>query len=56
MIYKFVLLKKNLGLIWVMDLILGGSDLMRTEGVSCSNLVRLIKIQWSGCFFPTGRQ
>jgi hypothetical protein len=45
--YRFILLKKHLGLIWVISSAPNGLDLNKMKSYFCSNLDHATKIQWS---------
>jgi hypothetical protein len=51
--YRFIFLKKNLRLIWVVQTEIYGLDLKKTKGYFHSNLDRPSKIRWLGSFPST---
>jgi hypothetical protein len=46
MVYRFILLKENLRLIWALDLKMSGQDFIKTKSYLASNPGRWYEIRW----------
>jgi hypothetical protein len=46
MVYKFILLKQNLGLIWALDLKMNGQDFIEMKSYLASNMGHWYEIWW----------